>query len=215
MSLEVIGAGFGRTGTMSLKLALEQLGFGPCYHMLEVFRRPGDSERWEEAARGEPTDWRQFLKEFRSAVDWPVAYFWRELWEVFPDARIILTERDPEAWHQSISQTIFEFMRREVDPASLDPIHRAQRSMGRYVVSESTFGNRFDKAHVLDVYRRHNEDVKRLVPSEKLLVFDGAQGWGPLCAFLGVSVPAAPYPKTNTTEEFRSRASTRVARNDN
>jgi hypothetical protein len=106
-------------------------------------------------------------------------------------------------------------MRREVDPASLDPIHRAQRSMGRYVVSESTFGNRFDKAHVLDVYRRHNEDVKRLVPREKLLVFDGAQGWGPLCAFLGVSVPAAPYPKTNTTEEFRSRASTRVARNDN
>ncbi|HWA04070.1 MAG TPA: sulfotransferase [Rhizomicrobium sp.] len=214
MSLEIIGAGFGRTGTLSLKLALEQLGFGPCYHMMEVFRRPGDAETWEAAARGEATDWRAFLREFRSAVDWPACYFWRELWAVYPQARIILTERDPESWYRSISSTIFEFMQKG-DPSTIDdPLRRAQMKMGQYIVGERTFGNDIGREHVLDVYRRNSDEVRRLVPQEKLLVYDAREGWEPLCRFLGVPVPGTPYPKTNSTEEFRNRATTRVATTD-
>jgi Sulfotransferase domain len=203
LALDVIGAGFGRTGTLSLKLALEQIGFGPCYHMLEVFRRPGDSEKWEAAARGVPTNWASFLKDFRAAIDWPACHFWRELLDIFPNAKVILTERDPDKWYESISKTIFESMNA---PPSDDPIRAAQQKMGRLIVSDLTFHNRSDKEHVLDVYRRHNEAVKRAIPASRLLVYDAPQGWKPLCDFLAVAVPDAPFPKTNSTEEFRTRA---------
>jgi hypothetical protein len=209
MSLKIIGAGFGRTGTHSLKIALEMLGFAPCYHMVEVFSHPGHSEAWEAAARGETIDWHALLGPYDAAVDWPASYFWRELMALYPEAKIILTERDPEEWYKSISRTIFDFMMREVDDSKLDPVHRAQRKMGQYIVGEKTFGGRFDKAHVLDVYRRNGEAVRREVPAGRLLEFDAPQGWKPLCEFLGVKVPETPFPLTNTTEEFRARASAR------
>lgn len=212
MGLKVIGAGFGRTGTLSLKAALEILGFSPCYHMVEVFTHAGHSETWEAAARGETIDWEALLGPYRSAVDWPASYFWRELSARNPGARIILTERDPEAWYKSISNTIFEYMAKgPAAPAPADPIQAAQRKMGRFIVSEKVFGNRFDKEHVLDVYRRNGEAVRSEVPKDKLLVFDAPEGWAPLCEFLGVKVPDMPYPLTNTTDEFRSRASARAA----
>jgi hypothetical protein len=207
MSLKVIGAGFGRTGTHSLKIALEMLGFAPCYHMVEVFTHPGHSEAWEEAARSGTADWNALIGEYKAAVDWPSSYFWRELMAEYPDAKVILTERDADAWYKSISSTIFDFMSRDVDPSKLDPIRAAQRKMGQYLVIEKTFGNRLDKQHVLDVYRQNSTDVKREVPKGKLLVYDAPEGWGPLCKFLDVPVPDAPYPLTNTTEEFRARAS--------
>ena len=212
MSLKVIGAGFGRTGTHSLKIALELLGFAPCYHMMEVFTHPGHSQAWEAAARGEDIDWDRLLQGYQAAVDWPASFFWHELLERNPGAKVILTERDPEAWCKSITSTIFDFMGREVDPAKLDPVRAAQRRMGRIVVAEKTFGNRFDKEHVLDVYRQNSAEVKREVPPDKLLVFDAPDGWRPLCDFLGVPVPDAPYPLTNTTEEFRARASSPPAK---
>jgi hypothetical protein len=209
MALKVIGAGFGRTGTHSLKIALETLGFAPCYHMVEVFSHPGHSEEWEAAAEGKAIDWNALLGPYGAAVDWPASYFWRELMVLYPDAKIILTERDPQAWYKSISQTIFDFMMREVDDSKLEPIVRAQRQMGRFIVGEKTFGGRFDKAHVIDVYRRNGEAVRREVPPDRLLEFDAPQGWKPLCEFLGVAVPEAPFPLTNTTEEFRARAAAR------
>ena len=163
----------------------------------------------EEAARGHPTDWNALLGPYEAAVDWPASYFWRELMALYPDAKIILTERDAEAWYKSISQTIFDSVMREVDDSKLDPIRLAQRKMGRYLVGEKVFGGRFDKAHVIDVYRRNGEAVRREVPRERLLEFDAPAGWRPLCDFLGVKVPEAPFPLTNTTEEFRARASAR------
>ncbi len=209
MALKVIGAGFGRTGTHSLKIALEMLGFAPCYHMVEVFTHEGHSQAWEAAARGETIDWDALIGPYKSAVDWPASYFWRELAAMYPDAKIVLTERDADAWYKSISQTIFEFMGQEVDETQLPPLVRAQRKMGRYIVSGKVFGGRTDKEHVIDVYRRNGEAVRREVPPERLLTFDAPQGWAPLCKFLGVPVPDAPFPLTNTTEEFRSRASAR------
>ncbi|MBI3675489.1 MAG: sulfotransferase family protein [Proteobacteria bacterium] len=204
--MQVIGAGFGRTGTLSLKLALEQIGFGPCYHMMEVFRTPGHAEVWQKIALGEKPDWNSLFSGYRATVDWPSTYFWRELVAAHPKAKVVLTERDPASWYKSMSQTILAAMQRGVDTGQENPVARAQQEMAQVIVNEKTFGRRFDEAHVLDVYRRHNETVKREIPAERLLVYDGPQGWEPLCRFLGVAVPKEPFPKTNSTEEFRVRA---------
>ena len=203
MSLQVIGAGFGRTGTMSLKLALEQLGFGPCYHMLEVFEHPEHAAVWDAAAHGKPTDWHEFLADYKAAVDWPACHFWRELGEAFPDAKFLLTERDPESWYKSISKTIFVAMERGKDFVN-DPVRGPQVRMTRYLITEKTFGGNFAKDHAIAIYKAHNEAVKQALGS-KLLVYDVKQGWEPLCAHLGVGVPDTEFPRTNTTEDFLAR----------
>lgn len=203
MSLDVIGAGFGRTGTMSLKLALEQLGFAPCYHMVEVFEHPEHAPIWQAAAAGQPTDWHALLAPYRAAVDWPVCHFWRELADAFPNAKILLTERDAESWYKSMSQTIFAFMQLAASEPD-GPAPGSQPSMAHYIVSEKTFGGRTDHDHAIAVYKAHNEAVKRALPAERLLVYDVGQGWEPLCKFLDVAVPEVPFPRTNSAEEFRS-----------
>lgn len=204
MAMKAIGAGFGRTGTMSLKLALEQLGFAPCYHMLEVIEHPGHAEIWHEAAKGEPADWRSVLNPYRAAVDWPVCHFWRELARAFPHAKFLLTERDPDAWYNSMSQTIFDAMNRSSEFAN-DPVRGPQMRMARYIVDEKTFAGKTGRESAIAVYRAHNEAVKRTLPRERLLVYDVAEGWAPLCEFLGVEIPDAPFPRTNSAEEFRGR----------
>ena len=204
MSLEIIGAGFGRTGTLSLKSALETLGFAPCYHMTEVFAHPEHASVWHEAADGAPTDWQAFLGPYRASVDWPGCYFWRELMAAFPNAKVLLSERDPEDWYKSMSSTIFEIIAR-ADAVAGDPVRGPQIRMSSYVVRDKTFGGNIDKDHVLSVYKAHNDAVKREVPPEKLLVYDVKQGWEPLCAFLDVPVPDTDFPRTNSTEEFRNR----------
>ena len=210
MALKVIGAGLGRTGTMSLKFALQQIGFDPCYHMMDVFQRQGDSEKWEAIARGGAPDWNDLFAGFKATVDWPSCHYWRELAKAYPDAKIILTERDPEAWFKSISSTIFQ----QLDtPPNADPRREAQRRMAYLIVIEQALGGHLDHDHVIDAYLRHNEAVKREVPPERLLVYDTPQGWQPLCDFLGVPVPDATFPKTNSTEEFRNRQAARAAAN--
>ncbi len=206
MSLKIIGAGFGRTGTLSLKAALELLGLGPCYHMVEVFQNPDHTAIWSAAVDGTPPDWRAFLKDYRSAVDWPVCHFWRELAEAFPQAKILLSERDADAWYEIISKTIFEQLDR-VEKLADVPIFGAQTRMAHTMLVEKTFDGRLDRDHVISVYKAHSEVVKRAVPRERLLVYDVAQGWEPLCAFLDVAVPAAPFPRTNSTAEFRAKVS--------
>lgn len=204
MSLDLIGAGFGRTGTLSLKLALEQLGFGPCYHMSEVFQHPEHAPIWHAAADDASTDWQALLGSYRATVDWPGCYFWRALMMEFPEAKVLLSVRDPESWYKSISRTIFEIMDR-AEAVADDPVQGPQLRMARYIVRDKTFGGNIDRDHVLSVYKAHNEAVKRAVPPEKLLVYDVKEGWAPLCAFLGVAVPDTQFPRTNSTEEFRAR----------
>jgi len=197
MTLKVIGAGYGRTGTMSMKLALEQLGFGPCYHMVEVFRNPASIGLWEAAADGKP-DWAQIFAGYSSTVDWPSATFYKELADAYPEAKVILTLRDPEAWYRSTQATIFA---REFPPNSEEPFLRmVSKCVGRL------FDQRMhDKETLISVYNRHNETVQKVIPAERLLVYDVAEGWAPLCGFLGVPVPDSPMPKVNTTEEFQAR----------
>ena len=194
MPLSVIGAGFGRTGTMSLKLALEQLGFGPCYHMVEVFKNPKAPGYWEAVADGEGADWEAVFRGYASTVDWPNATYYAELAEAYPAAKVILTKRDPEAWFASTQATIFH---REFGNPTNDFERMVDKVIGRL------FDMRMhDRDHVIDVFERHNAQVIRQIPPERLLVYEVSEGWAPLCAFLKVPIPTGPMPKVNSTEEF-------------
>jgi hypothetical protein len=210
MSIKVIGAGFGRNGTLSLKLALEQLGFVRCYHMLEVREHPDHVQAWREAARGAPVDWDRLFAGYQASVDWPSCNFWREQRARYPEAKVILSERDPERWYQSVMNTIYpsSVAARQSD----DPRVRAQMEMVHELIWDGTFGGRMeDKDHVIGVYLAHNAAVKAEVPPDELLVFESSQGWEPLCRFLGKEVPEAPYPSVNSTEDFHQRIAGSIA----
>ena len=204
MPLMVIGAGFGRTGTLSLKAALEQLGLGPCHHMVELFKHPEQIPVWDEATDGAAVDWEGLLADYHSIVDWPGCHFWRDLTQRYPAAKVILTVRDPKGWYRSASDTIFRVMREK--PGD-DPTAQAQWRLIRKMILQQTFGgSTADEALAIGVLEMHNEEVRRTIPAERLLVYEVKQGWEPLCAFLGVAVPEVPFPRTNTTEEFLARA---------
>ena len=205
--------GFGRTGTASLKLALERLGFEPCYHMFEITRQPARARGWLAAARGQPPDWDSIFAGFQSTVDWPAAAFWRQLLDAYPQARAILTVRDPQKWYDSMERTIFRGGARWQSPLSQrmlrlmtvgKPDVRDFIAMVNTAVVERVFAGRVgERAHAVGVYERHNADVRASVPAHRLLVFDVAEGWQPLCAFLDVAVPDEPFPHVNDTAEFR------------
>jgi Sulfotransferase domain len=194
MTLSIIGAGFGRTGTMTLKVALEQLGLGPCYHMVEVFKNPQASGWWIDAADGKP-DWAKIFNGYNACVDWPGATFYGQLAQAYPDAKVILTEREPEAWFRSTQSTIFP---NATPPASDVPFDQ----MFRKVIARLFDSRMRDHDHVIDVFKRHNAAVRQTIAPERLLVYDVTQGWAPLCSFLGVDVPSTPLPTLNTTEDF-------------
>ncbi len=203
LALSVVGAGFGRTGTLSLKTALEQLGFGPCHHMAEIFAHPEQLPRWQAAARGEPVDWDGVLEGYRATVDWPSAYFWRELAATYPTAKVILSTRDADAWYASFESTILQLVG-AMDQVA-DPHIRATIEMGGPLVGEGVFGGRAgDPEHAKAVYRAHHATVREAIAAERLLVFDVREGWEPLCAFLEVPVPATPFPNVNDAQQFKA-----------
>src|SRR5215207_5570995 len=218
--MEVIGAGFGRTRTMSLKAALEELGFGPSYHMVEVFGHPEHADIWQAAWRGEPVDWEDFLGDYRAAVDWPVCTFYGGLMERYPDAKVLLSVRDLERWYESVRNTIYElsslnsglrFSRVVFAVVTLFAFGRISRgnmvdNLVDNIIWQGTFDGRFeDKPYAMGVFERQNEEVKRRIPPDKLLVYEVKEGWGPLCEFLGVEEPDKPFPRLNDTAEMRRR----------
>lgn len=197
MALKVIGSGLGRTGTLSLKGALEQLGFGPCHHMVEVFMHQDTMPLWVAAGQGK-ADWDAIFRDYRAMVDFPGCKFYRELAEHYPDAKVLHSVRDPDAWFDSTQATIFAPSSMAEDPP--EPF----RAFFHMVV-----GDLRDKLHdrtaMIDYFRRHDEEVRRTIPKERLLVYEVSQGWAPLCEFLGAPVPDAPFPSVNSREEFRAR----------
>lgn len=204
MALSVIGVGFGRTGTLSLKIALEMLGFKPCYHMLDVIQNPDHIPIWNDAADGKAVDWDKLFKGYAAAADLPPAHFWKELMNYYPEARIVLTIRDSESWYNSAHNTIFEQSRgRDSGPGSKRTAHQ---DLMHKIVIQQTFDERMaDRDHVIKAYERRNEEIQRRVPPERLLIFRISEGWAPLCQFLDKSVPNESFPKTNTTAEYRSK----------
>lgn len=207
--LEVIGAGFGRTGTTSLKAALERLGYGPCHHMFEIMGDPAQLRRWQPVVRGERFDWDEVFDGYRATVDWPGAAYWRELVEHYPLAKVLLSVRDPERWYASMYDTIYQLsLASDQDDSSAEAQYgKAIREIPDRTVWDLSFANRFtDKQYAIDAFERHNAEVQRVVPAERLLVYRLGDGWGPLCEFLGVEQPAEEFPHLNDTADMRQMA---------
>lgn len=204
MALAVVGAGFGRTGTFSVKQALEQVGYGPCYHMFDVYSRPDHTATWLAAAGGEPLDSATVLAGYRSTIDWPACNHWQQLLAENPEAKVLLTRRPPDVWFESFTNTIVASLDRSIPDD--DPERVQLRRMARAVVW-SRFGDEVhDRDHVLRVLADHEAEVIAAVPPDQLLVFEVTEGWEPLCTFLDVEAPAEPFPRSNSTAEFRERS---------
>jgi hypothetical protein len=197
MALKVIGAGLGRTGTHSLKVALERLTGEPCYHMVEVFQHMDHCPVWTAAANGDMPDWNSFLSGYGSAVDWPAAAFWKEMSDAIPEAIVVLSVRNPKEWWESASCTIFQAIGHMPDPS--------WQEMIQAIFSTRSPMDMSDPAACMSAFESHNDYVKCHVSTDRLVVWNVKDGWAPLCAALGVPVPNEPFPKTNTREEFLRR----------
>lgn len=203
MTLRVVGAGLGRTGTNSLKVALERLLGGRCYHMVELIERPGDTEYWERAAAGELVTWDWLRRDYSATVDFPAAMFWREILADNPEAVVLLSTRESaQTWWDSFQRTILQSLSGEV-PADR-PDWARRRAMNLSVLARLTPGWR-SEADAIDAYERHNEEVRRTVPPDRLIDWRPGDGWQPICSVLGVAVPGEPFPHENTTADFQAR----------
>lgn len=212
MALAVIGAGLGRTGTRSLKQALELIGFGPCFHMAEFFisaNADALKTMWERVAYGPaPPDWDEVFEGYQSTVDFPACSYWHALADRYPDAKVILSVRDAESWYTSTQQTIFK-------PDPDRPLAERTDNWGRMVyriINQNTFNSDTNgRDHCIAVYNRHNAAVRATIAPERLLVYEVSDGWAPLCAFLDVPMPSEPFPLRNTTEDFKAMVAERKA----
>lgn len=211
MALRLIGTGFGRTGTNSLKLALERLGFGRCHHMFEVRNHPEELHFWQAATRGEMPDWDAVFAHYGACVDWPSAFFWREITAQFSDAKVVLSVRPAEDWHRSIMATIYKNLANPVlPPPGFD---RDRRRMVQDLILKRQFGGFLgDRTHALAIYRDHITAIQDAIAPDRLLTYNVAEGWAPLCAFLDVGVPDEAFPLTNTTKEFQQRSAKRAGK---
>ena len=201
MSLRVVGAGVGRTGTESLKIALERLLGGPCYHMHEVFGRLGDIDGWMAAVEGHAPDWDEFLAGYDAAVDWPASAFWRELSAAYPDALVLLSVRESaDAWWESASRTIFS-------PSVTRPREGGPFPPGwpHDLIARTFTPGWQDEAQAKAAYLRHNDEVRAAIGPDRLVEWSPGDGWDPICTALGIAVPDEPFPHANTTELFQAR----------
>lgn len=198
MALRIVGAGVGRTGTESLKLALERLLGGRCYHMLEVLSHPESVAYWSSAGRGRMPDWDQVFEGYVAAVDWPAAAYWPELSVAFPDALVLLSTRaSAEEWYRSASQTIFA-----IDPSKMPGAGDPGFVEGMF----SRFTFELDNPlAAMAAYETHNRKVRESVEPGRLVEWQPGDGWDPLCRALGLPAPGEPFPHVNTTEMFRRR----------
>ncbi|MEM7798174.1 MAG: sulfotransferase family protein [Chloroflexota bacterium] len=202
--MKLIGAGFPRTGTMSLRAALNHLGVGPCHHMAAVIGDKAQAPLWQALVDGAEPDFDTIYRGYQSTVDAPGCFYYKELMEKYPNAKVLLSVRDPERWYSSVNDSIYltylmprwmEWIPRAGRIGTLGPFLKLVRTM----IWEGVFDKRFkDKPHAIAIFNNHIEEVKRVVPAEKLLVFSVKEGWEPLCAFLEVPVPRdRPFPHLN------------------
>jgi hypothetical protein len=213
MTLKIIGAGYGRTGTMSTYVALKQLGF-PCYHMMEVLQNKANATHldfWRMVANtpaGTQHDWEQVFSRYTAAVDFPASCVWRELLAAYPNAKVLLTlhPKGAEAWYESTIDTIyFTESRWQFKVLKLTtPFGRKFGDMTRKLLWQRTLkGTMNDRSRAIAQYRQHIEDVRASVPGDRLLIYSVDQGWAPLCKFLGVPIPAGPFPNVNDRADIK------------
>jgi hypothetical protein len=199
MALKVVGSGLGRTGTKSMQTALNMLGVGPCHHMVEVFKHPESMQLWIDAAEGRP-NWDEIFKDYQSVVDYPGAAHWRAIADHYPEAKVLHTVRDPDKWFESTQATIFS----QASGTRGGGDGLRDRFFASFVGPMRVHLD--DRAFMTDYFRKHTETVKATIAPDRLLVYEVGSGWDPLCRFLGVPVPAEPYPSENSRAEFVARA---------
>jgi hypothetical protein len=203
MTLEIIGAGMGRTGTDSLRTALEVLGFGPCHHMFELTKNPNQLQDWQKLSCGEEVSWQKVFDGYRSQVDWPGACYWKELSHAYPNAKVILTIRPSELWYASIQKTIMPKLKSRLEVQN--PSEKARLEMAHKLVVEGVFKNRLDdEQFAIQTFNKHIETVKKAINPKRLLIMDIMAGWEPLCHFLQVPIPSVSFPKKNTALDFNA-----------
>lgn len=212
--MRVIGAGLPRTGTLSQKVALEMLGLGPCYHMVNVLGDLDQADLWRRALEGEGP-WKEIFDGFQATVDWPSAFFYRELMDVYPDARVLLSVRAADSWERSMRQTIWgvlygDILIRHLSTARghVDSQWHGYIEMMKEMWEHSGLmpgGENTGSEQMQAAMERYNEEVQQTVPSDRLLVWSPGDGWQPLCQFLEVPVPEAPFPHLNDANEFAER----------
>ena len=196
--MRIINAGLGRTGTTSLKAALEVLGFAPVYHTTDLFRSGKDMDLWEAALEGEEVDWRAFFADY-DVADWPVAFLYRDIINAHPGAKVLLTVRDPEQWFESMNGMVKQVKSIKLP---IPRLRRIERFMDTYGFN-GFFEGKDDKAHMIRIFEQHIEEVKAFVPEERLLVVNVREGWEPLCDFLDVETPQQPFPRLNKRQGIR------------
>ena len=205
MALKIVGSGLGRTGTKSMQSALNRLGVGPCHHMVEVFAHPESMQLWVDANEGRH-NWDLIFQDYQSMVDYPGAAHWKAIADHYPHAKVLHTVRDPDKWFDSTQATIFA------------PQSGARRGGGDDLQQRffGSFMGEFrhhldDRAYMTEYFRQHTEAVKAAIAPERLLVYEVGEGWDRLCQFLGVPVPAQPYPSENSTSDFQARVREQIA----
>lgn len=214
MPLQVIGAGWGRTGTESLKKALEMLGYQKCYHMFELMKEGSRLKYWEELEASRTTDFEALFEGYSAAVDFPAISYYKELMQKYPDAKVILTVRDPDRWYESASKTILkrppEFLFIALRFLSffskkLGTFPKVFAYAERTVHKEMLEGRLTDASFLKAKLQEWNEAVIRTVPADRLLVYEVRDGWEPLCNFLGKPIPGMPFPRANDSDAFQKR----------
>ena len=216
MSIQVIGAGFGRTGTKSLQLALEILNFNQCYHMEVLLRNPNHVIQWENAYLENPVEWDIIFKDYKAIVDFPGSIYYKELAQHYPDAKVVLTIRDPESWYKSALKTIFSFdpgVKLKLKMLLKIPFSSVARNLLKVVsLNDKSIWRKFfegkfkDHDYVISKFNSHIVEVKQTIPENRLLVFEVKDGWEPLCKFLNLPIPNIPFPNTNSGKDFHSWA---------
>jgi hypothetical protein len=211
--MRLIGAGLPRTATLSQKVALEMLGLGPCYHMVNVLGDLDLVPQWRQAVNGN-VDWDELFGDCKATVDWPGSFFYRELMEAYPDAKVLLSVRDGDAWARSMRQTIWGTLYGDElvghlsrARAEVDPQWRGYTELMTEMWQRSGLlaGQGTSDDWMANAMRRYHEEVQETVPADRLLVWEPADGWEPLCAFLGLPVPETPFPRLNDSAQFVER----------
>ena len=203
---QVIVAGMSRTGTKSIKQALEILygNNARAYHMTEVLNQPKHLEIWSDLAFGRrqvsQQVWEQLLDGYIATTDMPCAFYFKELAEAFPNAKVVLTVRDESEWFESFCRLLvvvhrFQYLR------FLPPLNRFWPYGTK--LNQMVFGDRaFERSEpvrevFIEAYRQHNERVRQSIAPDRLLEFNVQQGWKPLCEFLELDVPQSDFPHSN------------------
>jgi len=201
--VKIIGAGLGRTGTHSLKIALEFLFQGACYHMMELFQRPDDIQYWQSAADGKKIDWQEFMSPWVATVDWPGAPLFDQMAAAFPDALVLLSTRDSETWFKSCNDTIFQLLKAGQSKGRTEPLTKLMATeLKQWLTTDLS-----DKNKVISAYEIHNQRVRESVEPGRLIEWSPEDGWLPICSKLNLTVPEIDFPHLNATQDFQATMS--------